>query len=79
MNWLTIRIHSEDEWLNAFVLGPGWVQTDLGNEGARGLGFEKATLGVDESCDGMMLVLTSSNKEKHGGKMVSYEGEILGW
>ncbi|KAH8679209.1 hypothetical protein BGZ61DRAFT_359211 [Ilyonectria robusta] len=79
VNWLTIRINTEDEWLNAFVLGPGWVQTDLGNEGARGLGFEKAALGVDESCDGMMQVLTSSSKEKHGGKMVSYEGEILGW
>lgn len=79
VNWLTIRINTEDEWLNAFVLCPGWVQTDLGNEGARGLGFEKAMLGVDESCNGMMDVLTSSSKEKHGGKMVSYDGEILGW
>ncbi|KAI4866160.1 hypothetical protein F4820DRAFT_417748 [Hypoxylon rubiginosum] len=78
-NWLTIRINAEDDWLNAFVLGPGWVQTDLGNAGARGLGFgDKAELTVDESCDGMMRVLAATSKEKHGGKMLLYTGEALG-
>ncbi|KAF7552718.1 hypothetical protein G7Z17_g4124 [Cylindrodendrum hubeiense] len=79
VNWLIIRLHLEEDWLNALVLGPGWVQTDLGNAGARGLGFDKALIGVDESCDGMMQVLGVSNKEKHGGKMIGYNGEIAGW
>lgn len=33
VNWFIVRINSEDAWLNAFVMDPGWVQTDLGNAG----------------------------------------------
>ncbi|KAH7140868.1 hypothetical protein EDB81DRAFT_885572 [Dactylonectria macrodidyma] len=79
VSWLTIRINSEDPWLNAWVMAPGWVQTDLGNAGAIGLGFEKAQIGVDESCDGMIKVFATSSKEKHGGKMVLYDGNIVEW
>ena len=76
VNWLTVRLNSEEAWLNAFVLGPGWVQTELGNTGAVGLGFEKAEITVEESCGGMMRALAESSKAKHGGKMVLYTGEV---
>ncbi|KAI2615380.1 hypothetical protein GGR54DRAFT_632248 [Hypoxylon sp. NC1633] len=79
VNWLTVRISAEDDWLNVFVMSPGWVQTELGNAGAVGLGLEKAELTLDESCDGMMQVFSTSTKEKHGGKMVLYNGEIGDW
>lgn len=76
-SWFTIRINAEDPWLNAFVMAPGFVQTDLGNAGARGLGFgDKAHITVDESCDGMMEVLKATSKEKHGGKLVMWDGSI---
>ncbi|XXH02710.1 hypothetical protein Hte_009095 [Hypoxylon texense] len=79
-NWFTIRINAEDDWLNAFVLGPGWVQTDLGNAGAKGLGFgDKAELTVEESCDGMMKVLAATSKKEHGGKMLLYTGKVWEW
>ncbi|KAK6952028.1 hypothetical protein Daesc_006554 [Daldinia eschscholtzii] len=76
LHWFTVRINAENDWLNAFVMGPGWVQTELGNTGARGLGMDQAPLGVDQSCDGMVQMLAVSTKAKHGGKMVSYDGEI---
>ncbi|TDZ25141.1 Norsolorinic acid ketoreductase nor1 [Colletotrichum orbiculare MAFF 240422] len=79
LNWFGVRINAEEDWLNAWVLGPGFVQTDLGNSGARFFGLEEAPLSVDESCDGMMRVIATSTKERHGGKMVSYDGEILGY
>ncbi|KAG8157440.1 hypothetical protein KVR01_012824 [Diaporthe batatas] len=79
VNWLTIRINTEDEWLNAWVINPGWVQTDLGNAGARALGLESAFISVDESCDGMVKVIASSTKEKYGGKKVTYNGDIEVW
>lgn len=60
-------------------MDPGWVQTELGNTGARGLGLEEAPVGFEESCDGMMKVLATSTKKDHGGKMVSYTGEVSGW
>ncbi|KAK7946201.1 NAD(P)-binding protein [Apiospora aurea] len=79
VNWYTIRINAEDAWLNAFVLIPGWVQTDLGDRGARELGLEKAFIMVKESCDGMMNLLAEITKEKHGGKMVGWNGGICPW
>jgi hypothetical protein len=35
-------MHDEEDWINAFVMDPGWVQTDMGQTGAIGLGFESA-------------------------------------
>ncbi|KAM0143232.1 hypothetical protein ACHAP3_001365 [Botrytis cinerea] len=84
VNWLTVRINAEDDWLNAFVVAPGWVTTELGYEGAKGLGFDdefikQNMISPDVSCDGMMEVLGVTSKEKHGGKMVIYDGSIWEW
>lgn len=79
LNWFGVRINAEEDWLNAWVMSPGWVQTDLGNAGARAFGVGEAPVGIEESCDGMMNVFGTSSKEKHGGKLVLYTGEISGW
>ncbi|KAI0172503.1 hypothetical protein GGR52DRAFT_590972 [Hypoxylon sp. FL1284] len=79
LNWLTVRIDAEDEWLNALVLIPGFVQTDLGNAGAAEFGVSTAEITVDESCDGMVRALATTSKEKHGGRMLEYTGEVLPW
>jgi hypothetical protein len=70
--------------LHSFPLGPGWVHSDLGDAGAVALGLDKATqdhlmIGLDESYDGMMKVLDETTKEKHGGKLVLYNGETMAW
>ncbi|KAI1366333.1 hypothetical protein F5Y08DRAFT_136029 [Xylaria arbuscula] len=77
--WYGVRINAEEEWLNTFVLDPGFVQTDMGNESARSLGLEKATLTVDEATDGLFQVLRTTSKEKHGGRPVLYTGEVQEW
>lgn len=79
--WYSVRINEEDSWLNSFSLGPGWVHTDLGDAGAENLGVtremrEAMMIGLEESCDGMMRVLGETSKEKHGGKLVIYSGEV---
>ena len=79
VNWYGVRINAEDEWLNTFVLDPGFVQTDLGNEGARAFGMEQAPTTVDESVGGMYQVLTTATKNKYGGKVVLYTGEVQTW
>jgi len=78
VNRLTIRINTEDEWLNAFVMNPGQVQTYLGNTGARGVGLKKAPLGVDESCDRTVEVCHIYQAEARGN-LISYDGAIYGW
>ncbi|KAI0518526.1 hypothetical protein F5B22DRAFT_654007 [Xylaria bambusicola] len=77
--WYGIRINAEEEWLNTFVFDPAWAQTDMGNESARNFGLEKATHSVDEVTDGLVQVLRTTSKEKHGGKAVLYTGEVLEW
>ncbi|KAJ7448665.1 hypothetical protein B0H11DRAFT_2333095 [Mycena galericulata] len=79
VHWFTIRINAEDEWLNAFVMMPGFVQTDMGNAGARHFGLEKAKVTLEDSCDGMVQVYATCTKAKHGGKLVVYDGDIRGW
>ncbi|KAH7354720.1 hypothetical protein BKA65DRAFT_524489 [Rhexocercosporidium sp. MPI-PUGE-AT-0058] len=84
LNWLTIRINAEDDWLNAWVMIPGWVKTDMGSAGATILGMdaastEKIMISVDESCGEMMKVLAEATKKSHGGKLVLYRGTVMGW
>ncbi|KAJ5326050.1 hypothetical protein MYU51_010809 [Penicillium brevicompactum] len=77
--WYGVRINAEDEWLNAFVIDPGWVQTDMGNRAAKGWGYESAPVTVEDSTSGIVDVLTNATKEQYGGKLVSYNGEVLEW
>ncbi|KAJ5824375.1 Short-chain dehydrogenase/reductase SDR [Penicillium robsamsonii] len=79
INWYGVRINAEDEWLNAFVLDPGWVQTDMGNEAARGWGLEEAPDTLEKSITGMVEVLCKGTKEQYGGKLVLYSGEVQQW
>ncbi|KAI1326925.1 hypothetical protein F5Y16DRAFT_399848 [Xylariaceae sp. FL0255] len=74
--WYALRICAEDEWLNSFVLDPGFVQTDGGNSAAQTFGMQEAPLGVDKSVDGLFNVVTEATKEKYGGKLVLYTGEV---
>ena len=77
--WYAIRINAEDEWLISLVLDPGFVQTEMGNKGARAFGMEKAFDTVDDSVNGMFDVLSTATREKNGGKVVYFTGEILEW
>lgn len=57
-----------------------FVQTEMGNNGARILlGREKAFIGVDESCDGMVQFIDAATKDSHGGKFWDNEGKQVSW
>lgn len=79
VNWYGVRINAEDEWLNAFVLDPGWVQTDMGNAAAQLWGMEEAPDTHEKSITGMVEVLSTGTKEQYGGKFVRFSGEVLEW
>ncbi|KAF7942586.1 uncharacterized protein EAE97_006040 [Botrytis byssoidea] len=44
IHWLTKRMNVENPPLNAFVLDPGWCQTELGNAGAVYFGMDQAAV-----------------------------------
>ncbi|KAI1428415.1 hypothetical protein F5Y12DRAFT_711051 [Xylaria sp. FL1777] len=77
--WYGVRINAEEEWLNTFVIDPAWAQTEMGNSVARGWGLKEATFTVSEVTDGIVQLLRTTTKEKHGGKPVLYTGEVLEW
>ncbi|OAQ98857.1 hypothetical protein LLEC1_01719 [Akanthomyces lecanii] len=66
-------------WLTAFPIDPGFVQTELGNRGARSFNLEKAGITVDESVQGVVKVIDASTKESHSGKLFSWTGEEVPW
>ncbi|KAJ5946511.1 Short-chain dehydrogenase/reductase SDR [Penicillium verhagenii] len=78
-HWYTKAISVEDEWLNAFPIDPGWVQTDIGNRGADSFGTDKPTLTVEESAGGVVKVVDIARKETHSGKLFKYDGQEQPW
>lgn len=91
MNWLTARIHAEDDWLTTVAVHPGLVSTDLGSIGTRGVAredglefmklanLEKMMISVDECCDGLFKVISECARDTHGGKLISHIGEVVDW
>ncbi|KIW86605.1 uncharacterized protein Z519_12789 [Cladophialophora bantiana CBS 173.52] len=79
IHWFTKRMNGEEERLTAFVAHPGWVQTDMGDSGARVFGLEHAPDSLPDSCDGMIKLFDEAAKETHGGKLWQHDGIQLPW
>ena len=58
LNYLTCRMHYENPELIAFPMSPGFVQTDMGNAGARKAGMAKAVFTVEQSVGGMLKTVS---------------------
>jgi norsolorinic acid ketoreductase len=54
MNYIVRKIHIEHPQLTVFPIHPGWVQTDMGNDGAVANGLEEAPVTLKDSIDGMI-------------------------
>ncbi|RYP31786.1 hypothetical protein DL767_005564 [Monosporascus sp. MG133] len=79
IHWLTKKINAEEERLNAFVVNPGFCQTDLGNHAAHLLGMEKAFVPVEESVPKLVELIDGATKESHGGRFWNYTGKEIAW
>jgi len=80
LNYITEKIHMENQeaGLIAFPIDPGWVQTDMGNAGAKAFGFEKAELLLEESVNGMIKVIEDAT-EATSGRFMIYNGTESPW
>ncbi|GAW14936.1 hypothetical protein ANO14919_043420 [Xylariales sp. No.14919] len=78
-HWITKRINAEEETFVAFVIHPGWAQTDMGNLGASLVGIEQAPVTIKESVSGMVSIIDKANKQETAGKLWEYTGEQLTW
>ena len=79
LNYITRKIHFENDTITAFPMQPGWVQTDLGNYSARLNGAKDAPVTVHDSVTGMLRVIDTATKETHSGRFWTYEGTEIPW
>lgn len=79
--FLTRKIHFEaaDIKLTAFVISPGWVQTDMGNAGAVANGLQEAPTSLEDSIKGLVEKVTHATRENSGGKFLAFDGEAWAW
>ncbi|KAH7386383.1 hypothetical protein BKA64DRAFT_680822 [Cadophora sp. MPI-SDFR-AT-0126] len=74
-NYFIRKIHFENEGLVAFAMDPGFVQTDMGNTGARAAGMEKAYTPTEECAAGFVKQVDEATREKTGGHFAGWNGE----
>ncbi|ETI27394.1 hypothetical protein G647_09584 [Cladophialophora carrionii CBS 160.54] len=81
LNWITVKIHLENKDLGlcSFAMHPGWVQTEMGNAGAREFGLEKAQIMLEESIPGMVDVIDNATMDATAGKFMVYDGTEWAW
>lgn len=53
-NYVLRKIHLEHPKLTVFPIHPGWVQTEMGNDGAVANGLEEAPVTLKDSVDGLV-------------------------
>lgn len=58
LNFVTRAIHFQHEEIIAVGVHPGWVKTDMGNEGARFFGMEEAIVGVEDSVKAVVGIVS---------------------
>ncbi|KAK4493630.1 hypothetical protein PRZ48_004241 [Zasmidium cellare] len=82
VHWMTKRIDGEEEKITAFVLDPGFVDTDMARKGAEILGVSLEGLGAltpEQSANGIKAVVDGASKEQTGGQMWNFKGEEVAW
>ncbi|KAL4925302.1 SDR family oxidoreductase [Aspergillus undulatus] len=79
LHWILRKIHFENDEFVAFVADPGFVQTDMGNSGARKHGMEKAFQTVEESANGIVNLIDSATRESVGGQFRVWDGSHIPW
>ncbi|KAI1808622.1 NAD(P)-binding protein [Daldinia bambusicola] len=78
VHWLTKSINQDEDDIIAFVIDPGWTQTEMGDTSAKSVGLDSAPVTVTESCDGIFKVINEATRES-GGKLWTYEGKRKAW
>nr|POE88363.1 norsolorinic acid ketoreductase [Quercus suber] len=79
LNYIVRKIHFEHDSLIAFVINPGWVQTDMSNASAAANGLEEAPVTLEASVDGILSKIDTVTREKTGGTFPSINESVYAW
>jgi norsolorinic acid ketoreductase len=78
LNYMTRKIHFENDWVISIALSPGWVETDMGTRAAKAVGMDLAPLTVDQSVPGLVSVIDSATRAV-SGSFTGHDGEAVPW
>ncbi|CCD34706.1 hypothetical protein ACHAPC_010299 [Botrytis cinerea] len=78
LNYMVRKIHFEHEKLIAFVICPGWVQTDMGKSVAD-MGVEAAPVSTEESVKGMLEKIDNATREGISGTFQAFDEKKYPW
>lgn len=70
VHFLVRRVHFEHPNITAFVIDPGFVQTDMGNSGAKAAGMEKAFDEVEPTIVETVKLIDASTRAEHSGRFI---------
>lgn len=79
LNFLVRRTHFENPWLSAWVMNPGFVQTDNGNATAQVFGMGNAPHTLDQSVAGLLEVIDGATRDKTSGKFFNFDGSEMSY
>ncbi|KAG4440081.1 hypothetical protein IFR05_004424 [Cadophora sp. M221] len=81
LNFVTRKIHMENEGIIAFPINPGWLRTDLGNHAAAGAGMEQAPVSLEDGIKGVVDQIDKATRESSSGKFLGGQDPdtVLGW
>lgn len=73
-------VGKENLAIRTLIIGTlSFVQTDMGNTGARKVGLEKAFIEVDDCVRGLVLRIDEATREKTSGTFPSWDGGEFSW
>ncbi|KIA75631.1 ketoreductase [Aspergillus ustus] len=78
--YLVRKFHFENNWLLAWIVDPGHIQSDMGAQAARLFGRKEAPTTIDESVAGVCTRMAEARKETTSGRFVLFEdGSDVAW
>ncbi|KAJ6555181.1 hypothetical protein DFH09DRAFT_1085128 [Mycena vulgaris] len=72
-NFLVKAMDAENPALIALAIHPGWVATDMGNEGANANGMPQAPVSIEDSVSGILSRIDGATREKNGGRFWNFK------
>jgi len=86
LNWISRKIHFENEWIVCFPLAPGGVDTDMARAGmamdttgALTAMMAGTTFPVDVAANNLINLISNATREKEGGEFIVVDGSKLPW
>ncbi|KAM0330910.1 hypothetical protein ACHAQA_003866 [Verticillium albo-atrum] len=79
LNHLSVNLHLENPELTVIVLDPGFLDTDMGNRGAKAFGLERPPHHVGDNAKAIVELVDNAARETQSGKFLTFDAKEVLW